>query len=73
MEIMDRLVSRENIPVVNEGSSYDILRVYVKRASDIAAVKAFMEEHYPAIDKYYLVADICRPELLVEIEGIAHI
>lgn len=73
MEIMDRLVSKENIPAVNNGARYNTLRVYVKRASDIAAVKEFMEEHYPVADKHYLIADICRPELLVEIEGIAHI
>ena len=73
MEIMDRLVSKSNIPVSNNGSQYDILRVYVKRATDVASVKAFMDKHYPAVDKHYLVADICRPELLVEIEGVAHI
>ena len=73
MEIMDHLVARENIPASNNGSRYVMLRVYVKRAGDIDAVKAFMEKHYPVADKQYLVADICRPELLVEIEGIAHI
>lgn len=73
MEIMDRLVSKENIPAENNGSKYDILRVYIKRACDIGAAKAFMDTHYPTASKHYLVADICRPELLVEIEGIAHI
>jgi hypothetical protein len=32
-----------------------------------------MNTHYPAVPKHYLVSDICRPELLIEIEGIAHI
>lgn len=73
MEIMDRLVSKENIPAENNGSKYDILRVYIKHACDIGAAKAFMDTHYPTASKHYLVADICRPELLVEIEGIAHI
>ena len=73
MEIMDRLTSKENIPVENNGSQYDLLRVYVKRENDIPAVCEYMQSHYPAAKKHYLVADVCRPELLIEIEGVAHI
>ena len=71
MEIMDRLVSKENIPVDNNGSQYDLLRVYVKRECDIPAVREYMELHYPDVPKHYVVADVCRPELLIEIEGVA--
>ena len=73
MEIMDKLTSKENIPVKNDGSQYGLLRVYVKRESDIPAVCEYMQSHYPAATKHYLVADVCRPELLIEIEGVAHI
>ena len=73
MEIMDRLVWEGNIPVPNNGSTYKLLRVYVKREQDIDPVANYMEQHYPAVPKHYLVADICRPELLIEIEGTAHI
>ena len=73
MEIMDRLTSKENIPVDNNGSQYDLLRVYVKRENDIPAVCEYMQSHYPAAKKHYLIADVCRPELLIEIEGVAHI
>ena len=73
MEIMDRLTSKENIPVENNGSRYDLLRVYVKRESDIPAVRDYMQSHYPAAQKHYLVADVCRPELLIEIEGVAKV
>lgn len=73
MNIMDRLVSKENIPAESNGSQYHLLRVYVKRKEDIDAVKEYMEIHYPTTMKHYLVADVCRPELLVEIEGIAKI
>ena len=73
MEIMDMLVSERNIPVPNNGSTYDLLRVYVKREEDIHAVAAYMTAHYPTTPKHYLIADVCRPELLVEIEGAAHI
>lgn len=73
MEIMDRLTSKKNVPVENNGSQYNLLRVYVKRECDIPAVKEYMQQHYPATKKHYLVADVCRPELLIEIEGIAYI
>lgn len=73
MQIMDRLVSQENIPAINNGAHYDLLRIYVKNREDIEDVKNFMDTHYPSVAKHYLIADICRPELLVEIEGIAHI
>jgi Cd2+/Zn2+-exporting ATPase len=73
MGIMDRLVSKENIPTENNGSHYDLLRIYVKRSEDIEPVRDYMNVHYPETLKHYLVADVCRPELLVEIEGIANI
>ncbi|MBR5861322.1 MAG: hypothetical protein IKY71_08260 [Bacteroidaceae bacterium] len=73
MEIMDRLTCKENIPVENNGSRYELLRVYVKRENDIPAVCDYMQSNYPTAQKHYLVADVCRPELLIEIEGIARI
>ena len=73
MEIMNRLIATDNIPTRNNGAQYDLLRVYVKRECDIPATSEYMQQHYPTVPKHYSVADICRPELLIEIEGIAHI
>ncbi|MBR2416538.1 MAG: PTS cellobiose transporter subunit IIC [Bacteroidaceae bacterium] len=73
MEIMNNLISKENIPAPNNGAQYDLLRIYVKHEEAIPAVKEYMNEHYAAVPKHYLVSDICRPELLIEIEGVAHI
>ena len=73
MEVMNHLISKENIPTDNNGAEYDILRIYIKREEDIPAVIEYMQCHYPTVQKHYTIADICRPELLVEIEGIAHI
>lgn len=73
MQIMDHLVSPQNIPVNCNNTVYDFLRVYVKHKSDIPCVQQYMEQHYPTPLKHYLVSDICRPELLIEIEGTAHI
>ena len=55
-----------NIRKANTGDLAEALRIY-------AAAREYMSAHYPATGKHYLVADICRPELLVEIEGLAHI
>ena len=73
MKIMDRLVSKDNIPTANNGSHYHMLRIYVKYANDVDSVREFMDLHYPTTPKHYLIANVCRPELLVEIEGIAMI
>lgn len=47
------------------------LRVYVKFKNDIPAVKQICNRYFEGIPIAYVVADICRPELLVEIEGQA--
>jgi chorismate lyase/3-hydroxybenzoate synthase len=48
------------------------LKVYVRRPSDLAAIRARLEARLaPSAQCLYLEADICRPELLLEIEAIA--
>jgi enamine deaminase RidA (YjgF/YER057c/UK114 family) len=47
------------------------IRVYVKRPEDFVICKSICEEHFGAVPAIYAIADICRPELLVEIEGVA--
>jgi chorismate lyase/3-hydroxybenzoate synthase len=48
------------------------LKVYIRRASDFPLIQAMIEQaigtHVPCL---YLLADICRGELLLEIEAIA--
>lgn len=46
-------------------------RVYVKHKEDYPAVREVCEKRLGEIPTIYAVADVCRPELLVEIEGIA--
>lgn len=48
-----------------------VLRVYFKKLEYLAAVQAEVETVWWGIPALYVQADICRPELLVEIEGIA--
>ena len=56
-----------------EKISFSFIRVYVKKISEINAVKEICNAYYKGIPINYLVADICRDNLLVEIEGIAEI
>ena len=46
-------------------------RVYVKRVEDMASVEKVARTAYPEADLFFVQADVCRPELLVEIEALA--
>ena len=47
------------------------VRVYVKRAEDYAACREVCERRLGSLPTIYALADVCRPELLVEIEGVS--
>ena len=47
------------------------VRVYVKRPEDYETCRAVCERRLGAIPAIYALADVCRPDLLVEIEGVA--
>ena len=73
IENIQHLVSKDNL--VRYGcKAYDLryakLHVFVKHAEDFAEVKDVVDKAYPEMEVVYTVADICRGELLVEIEGI---
>ncbi|HID75419.1 MAG TPA: dioxygenase [Planctomycetaceae bacterium] len=48
-----------------------LARVYIKNQDDFAKTRAACESRFGEVPTIYAVADVCRPELLVEIEGIA--
>ncbi len=48
-----------------------LARVYLKRHEDYAIARATCEARLGELPAIYAVGDICRPELLVEIEGVA--
>ncbi len=52
--------------------SFTELRVYHRRAGDRAEIERSIGSHFPAVARVECVhADLCRPELLLEIEGVA--
>jgi enamine deaminase RidA (YjgF/YER057c/UK114 family) len=76
---IERLIAQENFAVhgvPGVGASLRDLakvRVYLKRATDFHRCRAICQRRFGAIPTVYAVADICRPELLVEIEGVAFV
>jgi len=52
-----------------EKTSFNYVRVYVKYKKDMKPVKEVCLKYFLQIPIVYVVADICRPELLVEIEA----
>lgn len=74
---IERLIAPENFAfhgVAGAGAGlHDLakIRVYLKRAEDFPKCKAICERRFGHVPAIYAVAEICRPELLVEIEGVA--
>lgn len=62
---------REHLPA--HSGTLQSLRVYLKNQEDAQAVKEDLDRLCPGVPIAYLFADVCREELLVEIEGIAYL
>ncbi len=53
-------------------SSITHLKIYIRHAAHFAAIQRRLLERFgPAVEQLYLQADICRSDLLLEIEAIA--
>jgi len=75
IENIARLISHDNLKKhglkINHNSDpLSYVRVYVKRQDDIPEVKKICSEYYKDVPSLYLISDICRDDLLVEIEGV---
>lgn len=74
---IERLIDRENFArhgMPGTGATLrDIakLRVWVKRPQDYELCREVCERLLPRVPALYLQADVCRPDLLVEIEAVA--
>ncbi len=51
---------------------HELIRVYVKNAGDIPVVKSICTSHFGNIPAIYVQTDMCRSDLLVEIETELH-
>lgn len=63
VEILKQL-SKEKI-----NPKYGHARVYLKNRKDFSVVKRTFKSHFGKLPVVYIIADICRDNLLVEIEG----
>ena len=75
IENIKRLFSKENQEKLGlnfdmEEIQFSHLRVYVKYKEDIPAVEKVCEAELNSKSSLYLVSDVCRENLLVEIEGV---
>lgn len=74
---IEALISEENLGrhgLPGLGTSLDglaLVRVYIKRPEDYERTRAACEQRLGEVPTIYAIGDVCRPELLVEIEGIA--
>lgn len=64
-------ITMENIAELTGDAELKMLRVYLKHEDDFPMVKTFLQNAYPRLPIAYLWADVCRDELLIEIEGVA--
>ena len=70
--ISEENLSRHGLPGLGTTlDSLGLVRVYVKRKADYPAIRAVCERRLGELPTIYAVADVCRPDLLVEIEGTA--
>ena len=77
LDNIEALISEDNFEssgMSGLGATLDGLayvRVYIKRREDYAKVRATCEKRLGELPTIYAIADVCRPDLLVEIEGVA--
>lgn len=73
---IEYLISSENLrqnSCPNVSLKICNLRVYIKNKAHYQIIRETVEERFPSIPTIYLFTDICRQELLVEIEGVCQL
>ena len=64
-------ITIENINVLTGKHPLEIIRVYLKNTEELEAAETVISHLYPGVSAIYLQADVCREELLIEIEGVS--
>ncbi len=77
LENVEHLISDQTLSGAIIGKKTDArifsMRVYLKEAGFLEKAKPVVMKKYAGIPVVYLLADICREELLVEVEGLASV
>jgi chorismate lyase/3-hydroxybenzoate synthase len=64
---LEALLTSAGMPAVFDSGS--VLKTYVRHGADATQVRAFLRGRLPGVPTLLLQGDICRSELLVEIDG----
>ncbi len=70
--ISDHTCNKYGIELSEKEREIPVGRAYVKFPADTAEIKHATEERWPQTSMAYLLADVCREELLVEIEAVSN-
>ncbi|MFR9603016.1 MAG: hypothetical protein SNG02_03990 [Rikenellaceae bacterium] len=70
--ISDHTCNKYGIELSSKDREIDCARAYVKYPKDTAQIKHVTEERWNDTSVVYLLADVCREELLIEIEAITN-
>ena len=75
LENIQKLICRDTLTSINKAEGLlpqiGFIRVYIKYADDYLTVRKICEQFLPGVPGIYVVSDICREKLLVEIEALA--
>lgn len=72
IENIKQLYSKKELSKISTGNlvpKYGHARVYIKDRKDFSEIRRTFKSHFGNLPVVYIVADICRKDLLVEIEG----
>ncbi|MBQ6287515.1 MAG: hypothetical protein IJK73_07690 [Bacteroidales bacterium] len=69
IDVMEHLVAPANIFPKCERFHFEGIRVYIKHEEDAPVIASILKDHWKGVPMHFLKADICRSELLLEIEG----
>lgn len=75
IENITNLIAAETLKSVHVSQlpgerDYTFVRIYIKNQQDYQKVKQLCDSYYGDIPLHYLIADVCRDNLLLEIEGV---
>lgn len=72
LENLDLLLAHvmQQTSSTTDGLQAEVLKVYVRHRADLQEIKRRVEQAYPHAPVVYVAADICRADLLLEIDGI---
>ncbi len=63
-------LSKQGVFVKEAFMEYSSLRIYIKDRSSAEEIEMAIAQNYPCVKVLIVVADICRSDLLIEIEGM---